>query len=363
MKPASVAYRAVALASSLAVAALVFPQLMTLLLAVMLTVIFALPLSAAATSLQRRGVPRIAGVLAALLVVGALIGAIVLLIVPQFVTQAQDLAKRLPAIVVSVEHSLHLRSSKPPTLAHELSTAIRSLIAHPNRLGSSTLQFVGNVLGTVTMLVLILLAATLIALNPEPLLAGVLRLVPAGHRARARDVFGRIRTAWLGWLTAIGIDMLVLGGLLFAGLTIVGLPFALGFAAFSALMTVIPNYGSIISAIPPVLVGLADSPSKGLLVLLVYVIVNQIEGNLILPLVMARTLDIHPALVTIGVVVMSSLFGLIGLLISVPLLSLAIILVEAVWVEPLEGRPLPPSPGRDPPISSTHAATGVRLEG
>ena len=261
---------------------------------------------------------------------------------PQFVTQAQDLAKRLPAIVVSLEHGLHLRSDKPPTLAHELSMAIRGLIAHPDRVGSSTLQFVGSVLGTATMLVLILLAATLIAFNPEPLLAGVLRLVPVAHRARAGDVLVRVRTAWLGWLIAIGIDMLVLGGLLFAGMTIVGLPFALGFATFSALMTVIPNYGSIISAIPPVLVGVADSPTKGLLVLLVYLIVNQIEGNLILPLVMARTVDIHPALVTIGVVVMSSLFGLIGLLISVPLLSLAIILVQALWVEPLEGRALSP---------------------
>ena len=71
MKPTSVAFRAVALAAVLAVSALVFPQLMTLLLAVMLTVIVALPLSAAATRLQRRGVPRIAGVLAALLMAGA----------------------------------------------------------------------------------------------------------------------------------------------------------------------------------------------------------------------------------------------------------------------------------------------------
>lgn len=61
-------------------------------------------------------------------------------------------------------------------------------------------------------------------------------------------------------MTAVALDMLVLGCLLALGLTIIGLPFALGFAVFSVGLTVIPNYGSIISAIPPILVGLAELP-------------------------------------------------------------------------------------------------------
>jgi predicted PurR-regulated permease PerM len=141
----------------------------------------------------------------------------------------------------------------------------------------------------------------------------------------------------------------VLGGLLYLGMRIVGLGFALGFAVFSALLTVIPNYGSIISAVPPVLFALAQSPGKAALVLLVYVIVNQIEGNLILPLVMARTVDLHPAVVAIGVLVMAQLFGLIGVVIAIPLLSLAIILVEELWITPQEQAALPtPGPGPTP---------------
>jgi len=123
---------------------------------------------------------------------------------------------------------------------------------------------------------------------------------------------------------------------LFGGMEIIGLPFALGFAVLSALMTVIPNYGSIISAIPPILVGLSQSVGKAVLVTIVYVVVNQIEGNLILPLIMARRVDVHPALVTIGVLVGAALFGLIGIVLAIPLLSLAIILVQVLWVEPHE---------------------------
>ena len=86
----------------------------------------------------------------------------------------------------------------------------------------------------------------------------------------------------------------------------------------------IPNYGSVISAIPPILAGLAQSPTKALLVLIVYLIVNQIEGNLILPLIMARTVEMHPSVVSLGLLVMAALFGLIGVLIAIPLLSLAV---------------------------------------
>jgi predicted PurR-regulated permease PerM len=71
-------------------------------------------------------------------------------------------------------------------------------------------------------------------------------------------------------------------------------------------------------------------------VLLVHVIVNQLEGDLVLPVILSRTVDLHPAVVTIGVVVMSALFGVIGVLISIPLLSLAIIVAQMLWIEPLE---------------------------
>src|SRR3982074_1316855 len=117
---------------------------------------------------------------------------------------------------------------------------------------------------------------------------------------------------------------------------IVGLHPAVAFPVFSAVLTVIPNFGSIISAVPPVLLGLSQSPGKAALVLLVYVIVNQIEGNVILPLVMARTVDLHPAVVAIGVLVMAQLFGLVGVVVAIPLLSLTFILIEELWIEPQE---------------------------
>jgi predicted PurR-regulated permease PerM len=115
---------------------------------------------------------------------------------------------------------------------------------------------------------------------------------------------------------------------------IIGLQFAAGFAIFSALMTVIPNYGSVISAVPPIAYGLTRSFHEGLLVAIVYVIVNQVEGNVALPLIMGRSVSLHPAVIAVGVLVAGSLFGLVGLLVSVPLISFTLIIADELWVKP-----------------------------
>jgi predicted PurR-regulated permease PerM len=334
---AGVLYRAVGLAALLVVVGLLVVQLITFLLALVLTVVISLPLASAADLASRRGLPRAVGAFAGLLSALGLAAALGYLVIPSFVDQSKLFAARLPAIANRAEHYLHdLTGVTTKTLSADLTHFTRGYTSHPQRLiaplESVGLSFAGMLAGLIVMLI----TALYIAIDPGPLINATLRLLPPERRDHARQVMARIQVSWLGWLRAMGIDMLVLGGLLYLGMRIIGLGFALGFAVFSALLTVIPNYGSIISAIPPVLFGLAQSPGKALLVLAIYVIVNQIEGNLILPLVMARTVDLHPALVAIGVLVMAQLFGLIGVIIAIPLLSLAMILVEELWIKPQE---------------------------
>ena len=104
-------------------------------------------------------------------------------------------------------------------------------------------------------------------------------------------------------MQGVVFDMFISGTLLYIGLTIIGLDFAILFAVLTALLVVVPYFGAIVGAIPPVLFALTDSPGKALAVLVVYVLVQQIESNVIIPLVMSRTTRLHPALIAIGVVV------------------------------------------------------------
>ncbi len=337
-------YQTVGLAAGLALATLVARQLLTLLLVLVLTIILSLPLAEAASRAERAGLPRAAGALGALLAGTAVVVVIGYLVAPQFVEEVKAFAQHLPSILTGAQHYVQQATGlKTGNLSAELTRLVQSYTKHPQGLIGPLEQIGVTVAVLIAGVVLVVLGAFLIAVNPAPLVQSSLALLPAHRRGQALDVFERVRHAWLGWMTAVGLDMLLLGGLLFVGMTLIDLPFALGFAVFSALMTVIPNYGSVISAIPPIISGLSESPGKAALVLLVYLIVNQIEGNLILPLIMARTVDLHPAVVSLGLLVMGALFGLIGVLISIPLMSLAIILVQSLWIEPLEASSAPPA--------------------
>jgi predicted PurR-regulated permease PerM len=160
--------------------------------------------------------------------------------------------------------------------------------------------------------------------------------VPPSRRRHARYVMERLRGAWIGWLQGVVFDMFITGTLLYIGLRIVGLDFAILFAVLTALLVVVPYFGAIVGAIPPVLFALTESPGKALAVLIVYVLVQQIEGNVIIPVVMSRTTRLHPALIAIGVVVVGNLFGVVGLFVAVPIVSAVVILTEEVWVREIE---------------------------
>ncbi|MGZ4273877.1 MAG: AI-2E family transporter [Solirubrobacteraceae bacterium] len=350
----SVVYRTVGLAAALVVAALVAQQLLTLLLVVLVVIIVALPLTAAASAAERRGLPRAFGALAALIAALAVLVGRAFAVLPAFVTQVKQFAQRLPAILTGADRYLHgLTGKSTRSLSSQLSGFIQGYVHHPARLAGPVEHIGLTAVEILFVLLLIIVAAFLIAINPTMLVKSCLRLLPPARRPAAEDAMTRVRVAWLGWMAAVGLDMLVLGGLLFVGLELVGLNFAIGFAVFSAFMTVIPNYGSVVSAIPPIVAALAQSPTKALLVLIVYLVVNQIEGNLILPLIMARTVDMHPGVVTLGLLVMAALFGLIGVLVAIPLLSLAVILVETLWIEPQEERA---DRQRPPSVTATSGA-------
>jgi predicted PurR-regulated permease PerM len=165
---------------------------------------------------------------------------------------------------------------------------------------------------------------------------GLVRLAPPPRREHIHEVLRRIRTSWIGWMEGVVIDMFVTFVMLYVALTIVGLDFAIFFAVLSALLVVVPYFGAIAGAVPPVLFALTDSPGKALLVLGAYILVQQLESNVTIPIIMAQRVRLHPAVIAVGVVVVGQLFGFVGLFVAVPILSLIIIGVEEFWVKPIE---------------------------
>jgi predicted PurR-regulated permease PerM len=332
-----VAYKAVALAAALLVLGLLFRQLVTLMLAVLMTVIIAIPLSAGASRLERGGMPRALGALVTLLGGVAVLAGVLALIIPTFIDQVNKFVDDVPAIVDDLEGTVgDITGDRPSEVGDEVEQFLRRYTDKPERLIGPITSIGLNVAGVLAAILVMLITAYYMAVRPQPLVDGALRLVPPARREHARYVMDRLRSSWIGWMQGVVFDMFISGTLLYIGLTIIGLDFAILFAVLTALLVVVPYFGAIVGAAPPVLFALTDSPGKALAVLIVYVLVQQVESNLIIPLIMARTVRLHPAVIAIGVVVVGRLFGLVGLFVAVPVISAMVILTEEYWVKEVE---------------------------
>jgi predicted PurR-regulated permease PerM len=337
ISPAQVAYRTVLLAAGLLLFGLLFRQLVTLLLAILVTIIIAIPLAAAAKKLERYRIPRPAGALIALLGgVGAL-ALIIYLLIPPFVDQTNQFVDDVPKMVKDLEQVYaDVTGQNAGEVGDNVQSFFERYTKDPDRFIGPLTSIGLNVAGILGSLVLILITSYYMAIRPDPLVNGLVRLVAPPRREHIRFVLGRIRQSWIGWMEGVVIDMLVTFVMLYVALTIVGLDFAIFFAVLSALLVVVPYFGSIAGAIPPVLFALTDSPGKAIVVLAAYLLVQQLESNVTIPIIMAQRVRLHPAVIAIGVVVVGRLFGFIGLFVAVPILSLIIIAVEEFWVKPIE---------------------------
>jgi predicted PurR-regulated permease PerM len=328
-----VIYRAILLAFGLVVVILVFPTLASLILAVLIMVIVAIPLAAFADFLKRWHVPRVIGGLLGLALALGVLGGLIALIVPVFSHEINRFIAQLPTISSDFLHRIaRLTGTSASHISHQIQHFVDNYKSHPSKLLGPAASVGKTAAGVVVVIIVILITALYTAIHPDPLVSGIVRLFPGPNRQHARYVLGRLRSAYLGWLVGLIVGMVILGGLTYLGLTLVGLDFAAFFAVFTAVAMIIPYFGALLSSIVPILYALTFSTGKAILVAIVYIIAHQVESNMIEPLVIARAVKLHPAVVAIGVLAVERLFGFVGLIVAVPIIVTFKILVEELWV-------------------------------
>ena len=153
------------------------------------------------------------------------------------------------------------------------------------------------------------------------------------------------------WLLGQSVAMAFIGVFPTMALWILGIPFAVLLGFFSGLVSFVPFSGAVVSAVPPVLLALVFDPILALWVILAYVLIQQVESQVIQPVVMSRAVSLHPAVVLFGILVMGMLFGVVGLLLAVPLVASLQVLARELWVERMNqigADPNPPERGESP---------------
>lgn len=175
---------------------------------------------------------------------------------------------------------------------------------------------------------LIILASAYFLYDFPKFNANFRRLVPVRWRSLYDDVTAKADLAVGGYLRGQLLITLMLGTLIFVGLSILQVPLALAISFLAAIFNLVPYLGPIIGVIPAMLLGFTVSPLTALLVVVVFIIANQLEGNLLSPLILSKSTNLHPVTVLIAILVGVGLFGLVGALLAVPTVALAKVLME-----------------------------------
>ena len=131
------------------------------------------------------------------------------------------------------------------------------------------------------------------------------------------------------WFWGEIILMLVVGTMTYIGLSIIGVKYALALAVLAGLLEIIPNLGPIISSIPAILIGFSSLPILGVYCAILYLIVQQLENNLIVPIVMKKATGLHPIITLIAMVIGGKVAGIMGVLLAIP----STIFIETILIE------------------------------
>jgi predicted PurR-regulated permease PerM len=196
---------------------------------------------------------------------------------------------------------------------------------------------VSSVFGAIGGLVLVLFIAMYIAVTPRLYKEGVLHLVPHRSRDRAREVMSTLGVTLRQWLVARLIAMVLIGSLTGIGLALLQVKGAAALGVLAGLLEFIPFFGPIISAVPALGIALLDSPQKALYVLILYLVMQQLEGNVITPLLLEKRLDIPPVLTVVTVAALGVVFGVVGMLIAEPLLAAVLVTTKMLYVADVVG--------------------------
>jgi predicted PurR-regulated permease PerM len=198
---------------------------------------------------------------------------------------------------------------------------------------SGVMNIAGSTFGALANLVLVVFLALYLAADPGLYRRGVVALIPPAGRTRARSALDRAGSALRKWLIGQLGAMLAVGVLTFLGLWLLGTPLALSLALITGVLEFVPFIGPILAAIPAVLIGFTEGPADALYIALLYFGIQQLEGYVIMPIVQKWAVALPPALGLVAVVMFGLLFGLPGILLAVPLMVVAMELIDELYVE------------------------------
>jgi predicted PurR-regulated permease PerM len=351
---------------------------------VMLTflgILFGLALTAGVDWLERRKIPRVLGAVLILFGFLGILTGIGAATAPSITSQLQELKTQLPAALQKIQGWVRDRQQGVTDVLNQISPEGQGVPAQesvpqgqprdqgksqrqqaeqpteprteqeqePSKsLGQGLAEQIGGVgrhlfgifsstLAVLGGMVLILFVAGFVAVESETYQDGLMHLFPHEARPRAREVLRNTAMMLRRWLLTQFAGMVLVGVMTAVVLMFLGIKAAVALGIIAGILEFIPIAGPILASVPAIAMGFLDGPEKAIYVALAYVGIQQVEANLLYPLLMKKGLELPPVLTIFTQGVLSVVFGFLGLLIAVPLLAAVVVPVKMLYVRDVVG--------------------------
>lgn len=280
--------------------------------------------------LDQKRIPRLWGVLLLFLVVIGLLALIASLVIPSLSADIDQLITTLPAIFEKVSVSLESVQQGAPTyldFVNEIQNILSALSSYLQQSSQSVVGLVVGIFGGVVSFIAILVISFYLSVTKKGIDNFLESIVPEKYELYVKDLWKRSERKVGLWLQGQLLLALIVGLMVYVGLSLMGIKFALALGLLALVFEIVPVVGPVLAAIPAVILAFLQEPALGLWVILFYVVVQQLENHVLVPVVMGRTVGLNPVVVIIAILVGAHLAGIPGMLISVPV---ATVIVEVL---------------------------------
>ncbi len=303
-----------------------------ILLLIFVSFILAAVLNPFADRLEKYKIPRVVSVLAAYLTLFVFIGIIFSLLIPVLISEISSFAVDFPFYFEKFFRSSEM--IKEFLTKYNIIAAFESiLLEFKNSLSKifpgifvTTLGVLNNF---VSFIVVLVVSGYLVIQNRQ--VGNFLKVViPEKHKHLVLNIIDKVQEKIARWFLGQVVLCSIIGSLVFIGLSILGVPYALLLAIIAGTLELIPFVGPILSLIPAAFIAFLHSPLLGAFTIILYFIVQQFENYIIVPQVMKKAVGANPLVIIIGIMIGAELAGVLGIILAIPTIIIITILVEEV---------------------------------
>lgn len=289
--------------------------------------------------LMSRFIPRWLAIPVAFLLLLALVVLAFLILIPALVSQLAALASTVPILASSVEEDVRnllgllrdrgLLQERPEDLVSNVSgVALERLQSLAQGLLGGVFGFISGLANAAVQLFGIAFVAVYLLVDAERFRRFFLSVVPASYREDANLLWRQLGTSLSRYLGGLSIILAVQGILSASALWMLDVPYPLLLGAWVSLTAIIPYLGAFLGAIPAIALALTVSPTTAVLAALLFLAIQQFEGNLLTPYIQGQSVRVHPIVVLLAVLFAAEAAGIVGIIFTVPTLAVLRVLFD-----------------------------------